>query len=58
MSGGRDREEDGSEVGNQLGLEVLGGFDYLRMRAEDWVELGWFGRVVHADVGVGDQCVV
>jgi len=41
-------------VGNELGLEVLGGFDYFWMRREDWVDLGRFGGVFYADAGVGD----
>lgn len=58
VTGGRDGKEDGSEVRNELCLEVLGSLDYLRTGGEDWVDLGGFGTVVHADVGVGDQRVV
>ena len=40
-------------MGNELRLEVLGGLDYLRMRRDDRVDLGRFGGVFYADVGVG-----
>ena len=58
VAGSRDRKEDGSEIGNELRLEVLRGLDYFRTGGEEGVDLGRFGRVVHADVCVGDQPVV
>lgn len=39
---------------DELRLEVLGGLDNLRMRGEDRVDLRGLGRVIYADVGVGD----
>jgi hypothetical protein len=39
-------------VGDEVGLELLTGFDYLRVRGKDWVDCGRFRIIFNADVGV------
>jgi len=51
------RQEDGSEVRDELRLEALGSPDYRSMRGEDWVDLDDFRGVFHTDVCVGNQCI-
>lgn len=58
VTGGGDREEDGGEVGDELGLKPLRCFDYFRVRGEDWVDLVRSGGIFNADVAVDDQGVV